>query len=348
MKPPDLIRLPRLPRKILIIKPSSLGDVIHALPFLQVMRDSFPLAKLDWVIARGIDGILEGHPMVNRLVIIDKDSWKHLRNASSTFLEWRWLLHDLRHEGYDLVIDLQGLLRSGLLARATGAPFRLGFEEAREGSTLLYTHRIRGGEDVHAVDRYLRIASALGLDVSETGFPMPLFKESPQVSAIKREAGTYAVIAPGARWTTKKWPAERFGAVASMLPVNSVIAGAMSDREASQTIEALSGGKARSVAGKTTLKELVSLIKDAEVLISNDSGPMHIAAALRKPVVAVFGPTNPGRTGPYGPGHLIVQADVSCAPCYKKHCKGMACMDRVSVAQVCDGVKRILDRKEHR
>jgi heptosyltransferase-1 len=348
MTPPDPIRLTPLPRKILIIKPSSLGDVIHALPFLQVMRDYFPLAKIDWVIARGINGILESHPMVNRLVIIDKDSWKHLRNASSTFLEWRWLLHDLRHERYDLVIDLQGLLRSGLLAWVTGAPFRLGFEEAREGSTIFYTHRIKGGKDIHAVDRYLRIASALGLDVSETGFPMPLFKESAYVRDIKKETGTYAVIVPGARWTTKKWPAERFGAVASVLPVNSVVVGAMSDRADSQIIEDLSGGKARSVAGKTTLKELVSLIKDAEVVITNDSGPMHVAAALRRPVVAVFGPTNPARTGPFGSGHITVQADVACAPCYKKQCKGMACMDLVSVARVCDAVKSLLYRKEHR
>ncbi len=285
--------------------------------------------------------------MLNRLVIINKDSWKSMRNTARTFSEWKQILHDLRHEGYDLVVDLQGLLRSGLLAGATGAPLRLGFEEAREGSTLFYTHRIRGGENIHAVDRYLRMASALGLDVSDTGFPMPLFKESGHVMSIKKEAGTYAVIVPGARWTTKKWDPERFGALASVLPLNSVVVGATSDHAASKTIEDLSRGKARSVAGKTTLKELMSLIKDAEVVITNDSGPMHIAAALRRPVVAVFGPTNPVRTGPYGPGHVIVRADVVCAPCYKKHCKGMACMDRVSVSQVCDAVKSVLERKEH-
>jgi heptosyltransferase-1 len=130
------------PRKILIIKPSSLGDVVHSLPFLNVIRTCVPKAEIHWVIAKGFEGLLEGHPMVNKLWIINKDKWKKIKNVKGTINELKGLFKELKKEKFDLVLDLQGLLRSGILTSATSAPVRIGFAEAREGSKFFYTHKV--------------------------------------------------------------------------------------------------------------------------------------------------------------------------------------------------------------
>ncbi len=334
------IRMP-VPQKILIIKPSSLGDVVHGLPFLAAMRDLYPKAEIHWLIAAGLDGLLLSHPMVNRLWVVNKDRWKRARNAPETVAEMAQLARDLRNEAFDMVVDLQGLLRSGLMTFSTGAPIRIGFREAREGSALFYTHKIGSGRDVHAVDRLMTIAAALGYYGDEITFPLPLVKEPEEMRALKDDMGDYAVIIPGARWKTKQWPADRFGRLAALLPERSIVVGSKADADIADTVVAHSGGKAVSMAGKTDLRELICLIRGARYAVSNDSGPMHIAAAVGKPVVAVFGPTNPVRTGPYGRGHRVVQATLSCGPCYKKTCRDLRCMEAVSVEQVYEAVRDV-------
>lgn len=328
------ISIKKIPKKILVIKPSSLGDIVHSLPFLNAIKDAFPFAEIHWVVARGLEGLLENHPMVKRLWIINKDHWKNLKRIKETAIEIKFLFKELEAESYDVVIDLQGLLRSGLLAYATKSPIKIGFKEAKEGSSLFYTHRIKSGKEIHAVDKYLKIASAVGCEVEDVKFPMPLIKESENVKRLKEDIGDYAVLVPGARWETKKWPSDKFGKVASMLNIKTVIIGSSSDAEIAKGIESYSNGKALSIAGKTDIKELISIIRGARYAITNDSGPMHIAAAFGIPVVAIFGPTNPVRTGPYGKNNIIVTAGVSCAPCYKKNCKSIKCMHDVSVEDV--------------
>lgn len=332
------IKLSRLPKKILIVKPSSLGDIVHSLPFLDAVKTTFPDAKIHWVVAKGLEGLLEGHPMINRLWIINKDKWKDLGRIRETISEVRTLSSELKKESYDITIDLQGLLRSGLITRATKAPVRIGFKEAKEGGNLFYTHRVEGGRDIHAVDRYLKIAATLGCETGDVRFPMPLFKDSEKIQQIKKKTGNYAVIVPGARKKANRWPAEKYGALAARFNIRSLIVGSASDREISEIIETGSGMKAISLAGKTDLKELISILRNAKYVISNDTGPMHIAAAFGVPVIAVFGPANPARTGPYGKNHIIVKADVPCAPCYKRNCKNTLCMDAISVDMVYNAI----------
>src|SRR3990172_9912268 len=151
-------------KKILVVKPSSLGDIVHSLPFLNSLKTCFPKAEIHWVIAKGLEGLLECHPMVDRLIVINKDMWKELSRTKDTIKEVRQLLKDIRNEQYDLAVDLQGLFRSGIITMATRAPVRMGFSEAREGSSLFYNVRVKGGKDVHAVERYMKIAGALGCD----------------------------------------------------------------------------------------------------------------------------------------------------------------------------------------
>jgi len=329
------------PRKILIIKPSSLGDVVHSLPFLNVIRTCFPTAEIHWVIAKGLEGLLEGHPMVNKLWIINKDAWKKIKNVKGTINELKGLFKELKKEKFDLVVDLQGLLRSGILTSATGAPVRIGFAEAREGSKFFYTHKVKGRRDIHAVDRYLKIADFLGCDITDIRFPFPLHFKSSIITNYSLPED-YAVIVPGARWKTKVWPSKKFGKLSSKLPIMTVIVGSKTDINIANEIAALSKGKATSLADKTDLKELIEVIRNARFMVSNDSGPMHIAAALGIPVFAIFGPTDPLRTGPYGEGHTVIREDIPCAPCFKRTCNDVRCMNNLSAEKVYEIIKQRL------
>jgi heptosyltransferase-1 len=336
MRNPELTALPK---KILIVKPSSLGDVVHSLPFLNALKERFPKAEIHWVIAKGFEDLLTGHPMVKKIWVINKDMWKKLSQIPSSFNEIRTLLRDLRKERYDIVIDLQGLLRSGVITGATGSPVRIGFEEAREGSRLFYTYRIEGGKDIHAVDRYLKIAAFLGCNITEVCFPLPLSFNSALRTPHSALNEDYAVMVPGARWKTKRWSPEKFGELASLLPIKTVIVGGKGDKGIVKEILASSGGKSVSLVGKTDLKGLIEIIRGARFMVSNDSGPMHIAAALGIPVFAIFGPTDPVRTGPYGKGHTIIREDISCSPCFKRTCDDMKCMKGLSVEKVYEIIK---------
>lgn len=329
------------PRKILIIKPSSLGDVVHSLPFLNAIRTRFPKAEIHWVIAKGLEGLLEGHPMVNKLWIINKDAWKKIKNVKGTINELKGLFMELKKEKFDLAVDLQGLLRSGILTAATGTPVRVGFKEAREGSKLFYTHKVKGGRDIHAVDRYLKIADFLGCDITDIRFPFPLHFKSSIITNYSLPED-YAVIVPGARWKTKVWPSKKFGKLSSKLPIMTVIVGSKTDINIANEIVALSKGNAISLADKTALKELIEVIRNARFMVSNDSGPMHIAAALGIPVFAIFGPTDPLRTGPYGEGHTVIREDIPCAPCFKRTCSDIKCMNNLSAEKVYEIIKRRL------
>ena len=327
-------------KKILIVKPSSLGDVVHSLPFLNSLKTCYPNAEIHWVIARGLEGLLECHPMVDRLIIINKDMWKKLSRTADTLKEVGHLLKDIRNEQYDLAVDLQGLLRSGVITMATRAPVRIGFSEAREGSSFFYNLKVKGGKDVHAVERYMKVAGALGCDEKNILFPFSLCNsEMKNIEALKRDLKVYAVIVPGARWDTKIWAAANFGRIASLLPLKSIVIGSKSDMEIAQKVVEASGGRAISMAGRTSLKELIELMRNARLVISNDSGPMHIAAGFNVPVFAIFGPTSPVRTGPYGKGHTIIKSDLECAPCFRKQCGDLRCMKGITVEQVYERIK---------
>jgi len=330
----------KAPQKILVVKPSSLGDVVHSLPFLNSLRSCFPKSEIHWVIAAGLEGLLEGHPMIDRLIVIQKDMWKKLSAAGRTMREIGALYAQLRREKYDLAIDLQGLLRSGLICAASAAPVRIGFSEAREGSRLFYTHRIKGGRDVHAVERYMKIAGALGCYDKRIIFPFAKSKVVGETAAVLEDGLPYAVIVAGARWDTKIWPAASFGKVASMLPMRSVVVGGKKEMPLAEEAAAVSGGKARSLAGATSLPELIEIIRGATMVISNDSGPMHIAAGFGIPVAAIFGPTSPVRTGPYGNGHIIIRSEEKCSPCFRRHCPDLRCMRGISPEFV---YRRIMD-----
>jgi len=341
--------------KILIIKPSSLGDVIHSLPFLKSIKETFQDSSIDWVISKDLKEILEGHPLINKLIVIDKDSWKKLKKLPETVREVSKLIKTLRRSYYDMVIDLQGLLRSGLIAFFSRSSLKIGFEDAREGSRFFYDKKVAVNGMLHAVDKNLEIAKEIrksqGIEhrkqkIEKVEFPLYIDRIAKE--NIKRLLGKvnekeYMVIAPSARWETKRWPLKNFGMLISRLSVQCVIIGGSEDKQIAQQVMNLSNGKAINLTGKTNLKELVAIISKAMLAISNDSGPMHIAAALGVPVIAFFGPTDPVKTGPYGwqknKDFKVIRTSIPCSPCFKKRCNDPVCMSDISVEMVLGEIK---------
>ena len=330
-------------RKILIIKPSAFGDIVHTLPVLNALHGRFPHAQIDWVVGHGLHTFLEGHAMIHRLWVIKKDEWKKLRRLNETLTEIRELTAGLRAEKYDVALDLSGLLRSGLIAFVSGAAIRLGFEESDEGSPLFYTHKIKGDMGIHAVDRYLKLAAVLGCELGTVDYPFAPYNSSTEVC--QKIPERYALLSPSAGKPANQWPAERFGALAAMLPMPSVVISSAADAHIADTVVSHSKGKAISIAGQTSLKSLISVVGGATCLITNDTGPMHVAAALNIPVFALFGPANPIRTGPYGVGHTVIQKQLDCSPCYAwKPCSHWRCMRELSVDDVFQQVAAGLDK----
>jgi lipopolysaccharide heptosyltransferase I len=345
------------PQKILIVKPSSLGDVIHALPLAVALKEAFPRAELHWVVGRAYAELLAAQPSVDDVLVFDRGRWGGLgfwRNRR----EWWGLLRRLRSANYDVVIDLQGLARSALLARASGASVRVGLATAREFGRLAYTVAVSPREpDAHAVDRYLEVLRALG--VAPARVPVngraPRFALSiPEEARARVEAELaqelvtedIVCVAPGARWETKRWPAERFAEVAVRLAAESgvriIVVGTEEDQPLARTISARVGEQALDWTGRTSLVQLAALFARSALLLTNDSGPMHLAAALGTPVVAIFGPTNPSRTGPYSDRAVVVRSAVHCAPCYQRSCSRRTCLAEVRVEDVVSEVRALL------
>lgn len=263
----------------------------------------------------------------------------------------------LRAERFDLAIDLQGLFRSGVLARWSGARMRIGFANGREGSPWFYTHRVSVPDsDIHAVDRYLLLAAALGISLPRRPrFAFRILDEDLTAVRALFQRHDYSIDKPwivmnvGARWLTKRWPLTSFAAVADQLyeshHVPAVIIGSADDRLDADRLQSLMKRPCINLSGEVPLRCLPALLSKTAVMITNDSGPMHIAAACGVPVVAMFGPTSASRTGPYGTGHHVLTKQVSCSPCFSRVCRHdpeMECLTRITPAHVTDVVRPLL------
>jgi heptosyltransferase I len=272
--------------------------------------------------------LLDGHPMLNEIVLFERRKfargWRSPASAAGLFS----FMQGLREANYDLVVDLQGLFRSGWMAFRTRAPIRIGFANAREMAPVFYTHRVHVGPgDQHAIDRYLKVAAALGCD-GPVEFPFHVTTDDhARTAAFVPNGQKYAVLIPGTNWATKRWPVEYFASMVKplrdRLGLATVVAGAPDEVDLAEQV-ARAGGV--NVAGKTNLRQLVALLDGASLVVANDSGPMHIAAALDKPLVTPFGPTNPVRTGPYRRGDAVLRLDIPCSPCYSRSCAHQSCL----------------------
>ncbi len=343
------LSFPTPPQRILIIKPSAIGDIVHALPVLALLRNRWPDARISWLVTPVCSGLLDNHPLLDESILFDRKGYATSWRSPSTAKRFLAFTQNLRERAFDLVIDLQGLFRSAWLARATRAPIRIGFANARELAWMFYTHRVAiDTMEQHAVDRYLKIAAALGCLSETVEFPLVMDdSDHRHIDALLPDRAPFAVLLPGANWATKRWPIEHFAELIEPLRarfgLSAVVAGGP---DAAALASRLPG--ATNLAGQTTLRQLTALLDRASVVIANDTGPMHIAAALGRPLVTMFGPTNPVRTGPYRRMESVVGVDIPCRPCYSRACSHTSCMKWLKAESVLSAVEKQLNRDKTR
>lgn len=366
---------------ILIVKLSAIGDVIHTLPSLAALRRCYPDADITWVVEEEAADLLSGHPDLNRVLISRRKTWiRDLRRGRiiAPLKEMRDFLRELRGRPYDLVIDFHGLFKSAVIVLLSGGKRKLGYNSLQEGSGLFYNEKIPEDMKKHAVDRYLDFVRYLAdgrqagdtIDCPEAASEFTIAlgdEERGRVAALldgqaenfdvadKGDKGEgksgrekaerrFVAVNPVAFWETKLWEEKKFAdlcdRIRQELGVGVILTGGTA--EPLNRICAQMKTKTANLGGKTTLRDLAFLYGKAALVITTDSGPMHLAAAVGTPVVALFGPTDPARTGPYGPGHRIIRRRLECMPCFKKHCKTRSCMNQITVEEVFAAVKERL------
>ncbi len=329
--------------KILIIKLSSIGDVVHTLPSLAALRKGYASAgkpvTIDWLVEEAASDIIKGHPLIDEVKVVKKNGWLKDFNAN------RRVARKLREAHYDLVLDFQGLFKSAIWVWLSRGKKRVGFSNSRELSHLSLTEKLPAYDpEMHAVDRYLKLSKHAGGEVGDVVFPFHTGEEAENNAAsILRssaidEGEQFVTIVPGARWRTKLWTSENFAQVAARIRdefgLKVLLIGGLGDFEELEKISRLAGDGVVNLAGRTGLAELAVLLGHSSLALTVDSGPMHIAAAVGTPVVALFGSTAPWRTGPYGAGHVIIRKELSCSPCFKRECGNIRCMNEITVDEV--------------
>ena len=342
------------PRHILVIKLSSLGDIVHTLPAVATLRKQFPSAQVSWLVKSQWASILEGNPDVDEVWSVDV-SWPN----------WPRLIRDLRQRQYDLVVDFQGLFRTGLLGVLSGAKKRVGFARAREGSRWMYTDRVSlPGEDesfwrllqMHAVDRNLAVAKFLGADASCSTFHLPeLDDDKNNIAGLLQKSGveghTQLIgLAPWSRSALKSWPLSRFVELAEEIMRSSkdrvVLIGGPSDITFAKEFGKLETQGLINVVGKLSLRQLPPLLRRMNLVIGNDSSLIHLAAGVDTPVLAIFGPTEPQATGPYPLAkHRVQRTELPCSPCGQRTCRNtnyLECLDNISVSSVLETMHRMM------
>jgi heptosyltransferase-1 len=338
------------PERICIIKPSALGDVVHALPVLSALRSRWPDAHITWVVSRLYEDLVRNHHDIDEVLVFDRCRRGETVPAAARVL--LGLCQRLRHGRFDLAIDLQGLLRSALLAAATGAKLRVGMADAREGSRCFYTDLVDAPrQGVHAVDRALLVARVLGAVEVEPEFNIPISREDHEwaIAHLALAPRPRVMLNVGARWLTKRWPPEHFAEIgrraAAEYGATIVASGAAGDRP---LVEALRRhlGRVRLIdfCGRTRLKQLAALALECDLMVSNDTGPLHLAAAAGARVVGIYTCTSPALTGPVGPHVATVASCVWCAPSFVKKCRRLDCMSELTPDRVWPVVRDQLEQ----
>jgi heptosyltransferase-1 len=306
-------RLAINPQRILIVRPSALGDVCRSVPLLVSLRRAFAAARIDWLVQKGFEGAVEAHPDLvghgggGGVVLFDRKRFGRWGSLPAQLELLRWM-GGLRRARYDLVVDAQGLLRSGLITWGTRAPVRIGFADAREGGAVGYTHKVAVARGLHAVEQMLGLLSSSPLGI-ETVKDLRLYTRAEERAAAGEQvgAGRYAVLAPTSRWASKQWPDERYVEVARELLAQRgferiVIVGGPGEESQVPALCAWAategGAGAVNLIGKTTVPRLMAVVEGCSLLIGSDSAAVHMAVGFDRPCVALYGPTDVARVGP--------------------------------------------------
>ncbi len=354
--------------RILIVKLSSIGDVVHALPAAAFIRRALAGARITWIVERRASEILKQSPAIDELIELDTRSWRKAPLAHNTRAELKSMIATLRdnagHKGrFDVAIDFQGLIKSGLVAYVSGAAKRIGFETAdlRESASRIFlTDQVETAEIKHVIEKNLALArraiAQLGVDSAGPAsipqgyeFPIHVSEEDEEYveKATSATGNKFAIINPGGGWPTKLWSAESFGELADWLfkeyrLASFVTYGPGEESLAERVTRASTTGSARALP--STIKQFVALARRARLFVGGDTGPLHIAAACGTPVVGIYGPTSPERNGPFEKDDICVGRDLWCRPdCHRRSCWHWECME-IPVASVKSAVGARLSR----
>jgi lipopolysaccharide heptosyltransferase I len=327
---------------ILVVRIGALGDIIHTLPAVAAIRAAYPDARIDWLVEGKHRAILDLVPVIDSIIPIE----------SAHMTGWLEATRRLRGRRYDVALDFQGLWKSAAWARLSGARRVLGWEPAarREpGSARLLRETVTRIGSGHVIDKNLALLAPLGIDaLGLREFPLPFSAEAvARVDAGLQGLGdgALAVLNPGGGWPSKLWPAERFGQLARELlglGMRPLVSFGPGEEDLARRVVAASDGAAQ-LSFPTTLLDYVELARRARLVVAADTGPLHLACAVGTPVVALFGPTEPGRNGPFSPDDVVVRRVPACAPCYSRSCARHAgVMEGISLEEVRAAVERRL------
>jgi heptosyltransferase-1 len=334
----------------LIVRLGALGDIVHALPLLAALRRARPDARIDWLVDTRHRAILDHVDGLSAIVAVDT---RRLRGPTGLVA----VVRALRAASYDLAIDAQGLVKSAMLARLAGARRVLGFDRAhlREALARFAYDDTATPRGPHVVDKALALAEAAGVAAASPAFALVPPPDADVVAHVRRILGTgpsgpFAVLNPGAAWPNKRWPADRFGALAREIRRRHgwrsvVVHGPGENPLAVSVVTAADGpeGRAAELAPSTGLGDLLALLAGASLVVSGDTGPLHLAAALGRPVVGLYGPTDPARNGPWAADDVTVSRAARCRCAHQRRCHAERwCLDDVTVDEVADAVDRRL------
>jgi len=328
---------------ILIVRLGALGDIVHAVPAAAALRRAYPTARIDWLVEARHREFVELVRVVNQVLVVD----------APTIGGWVRAVKQVRGSRYDVALDLQGLMKSAVFARASGASRVIGFSiwHLREKSARPFYSDVDAADDSprHVIHKNLHLLRTIGVESSTIEFPLQPVS-SPAVEDVQRElAGApYVLINPGAAWPNKRWPTERFGAIAAFLRevrgLRSLVLWGPGEAPLAHAVAEASDGAAM-VAPPTRLGDLLELSRAAVLMVSGDTGPLHIAAAAGTPIVAIFGPTDPLRNGPFAPEDLVLSRYEGCGCHYNRRCKRARwCLADLPVAEVTAAIQQRLAR----
>jgi lipopolysaccharide heptosyltransferase II len=348
-------------KRILLIQPSRIGDIVFSLPTLSALRRTYPRARVTWLVDDRCRDLVEGHPDLDEVLVVPFKALEEAlkkgtgRGVAQTL---RRLKRELRSRSFDLSIDLHGLAKSALLVWMAGARFRIGSANTtgmKEGSGYFSREIAPRPDDRHTVERNLSVIDFLGGPAGEVRFRLTNSETAQRQvreilsSAGRREEDRLVVVHPGAGWLSRRWPADRFAEVINTLGMTpnlrlAVIGGAAGGSEEGRLFEQLFSlirAPVIDLVNRLSLKQLIALLGETALFIGNEAGPMHLAAALDRPVVAIIGPTRPELTGPFNRRARIVRKPVSCAPCRERNCSELTCMKAIEVTDVLETVRSV-------
>jgi heptosyltransferase I len=348
-------------QKILIVRLGAIGDVIRTLPALRVLRHNLPDALIAWVVEDRAASILINHSDLNKVFVLPRKEWQKKPLTVKTLKEIIRFIKNLRKENFDLVLDFHGLFKSGLITFLTGVKRRVGYTRkfSKEGNFLFTNDQVSlPAHKINRVERNLLLVKHLGLEIDERNPLIPIAEKDREVVAatifagLTSFSGPKVIMHPGSSPSTpyKRWGVRRFAQVADSIIQKYggkiFFTAGNDERERVNEITAQMTETHYVLCQPATLTQLAEAIRRCDLFIGNDTAPMHLAAFVGTPVIALFGPTDPIENAPFGKEEaIVIRKDVSCNPCRKRNCPNLICMDAITVDDVLEAVDRVLLRK---